>query len=246
MLHAKEWSGKLEKDILLARDTLVVAFVAQGYNVVVDDTNLDPKHESRIRELVKDKATVQVRFFDVPVETCVSRDLQRNNGKVGRRVIEDMFRRFIYNPSNTPKVVHNPSLPYAIICDVDGTLAHMSGRGPYDSSKYDTDVVDQAVKSIVNSYYRDSSYEVLITSGREEKYQQVTSEWLVRNGVSFSRLIMRPTGDNRQDAIVKKELYEKHIKDKYNILFVLDDRNRVVDMWREQGLKCLQVARGDF
>lgn len=54
-------------------------------------------------------------------------------------------------------------------------------------------------------------------------------------------------GDNRKDSIVKRELYEKYIEGKYLIRFVLDDRNQMVDMWRnELGLKCLQVAEGNF
>lgn len=57
---------------------------------------------------------------------------------------------------------------------------------------------------------------------------------------------MRPEGDERKDSIVKQEIYEKYIKDRYNVRFVLDDRNQVVDMWREVGLKVLQVAPGDF
>ena len=63
-------------------------------------------------------------------------------------------------------------------------------------------------------------------------------------------LLMRSDGDNRSDYIVKKEIYEQNIRDWQDVLFVLDDRNSkkcpVVDMWREQGLTCFQVAEGDF
>jgi len=57
---------------------------------------------------------------------------------------------------------------------------------------------------------------------------------------------MRKTGDSRKDSIVKREIFEEHIKGKYRIQFVLDDRNQVVEMWRQLGLTCLQVAEGDF
>ena len=59
-------------------------------------------------------------------------------------------------------------------------------------------------------------------------------------------LIMREKGDRRGDQITKKELYERYIKDNYNVLCVFDDRQKVVDMWREQGLLCCQVAKGDY
>lgn len=51
---------------------------------------------------------------------------------------------------------------------------------------------------------------------------------------------------NRKDVVIKRELFDRYIRDNYQVLFVLDDRNQVVDMWRELGLKCLQVAPGDF
>ena len=57
---------------------------------------------------------------------------------------------------------------------------------------------------------------------------------------------MRKTGDNRKDCVVKREIFDAEIKDKYYIKFILDDRNQVVDMWRKMGLTCLQVADGDF
>jgi adenylate cyclase class IV len=57
---------------------------------------------------------------------------------------------------------------------------------------------------------------------------------------------MRKTGDNRPDNIVKKEIFDSNIKNNYYIEFVLDDRNKVVKMWRELGLTCLQVADGNF
>ena len=57
---------------------------------------------------------------------------------------------------------------------------------------------------------------------------------------------MRKNGYNKKDSIVKKEIFDEYIKDKYYVEFILDDRNQVVDMWREMGLTCLQVAEGNF
>ena len=53
-------------------------------------------------------------------------------------------------------------------------------------------------------------------------------------------------GNKLDDTIIKKDIYEQWIKPRFNVRFVLDDRDRVVKMWREQGLKVLQVAEGDF
>ena len=133
----------------------------------------------------------------------------------------------------------------AIVVDVDGTLAHMVDRSPYDPSLYHTDVIDEVVRDLANSYYL-SGHKVVICSGRDDTYRDATLKWLKDNHVLCSELLMRKAGDKREDSIVKNELYIEHIKPNYNVLFVLDDRNRVVKMWRENGLKCFQVAEGDF
>jgi hypothetical protein len=57
---------------------------------------------------------------------------------------------------------------------------------------------------------------------------------------------MRAEGDTRKDSIIKEEIYRAEIENKYNVLFVLDDRNQVVELWRRLGLTCLQVAEGNF
>jgi hypothetical protein len=57
---------------------------------------------------------------------------------------------------------------------------------------------------------------------------------------------MRKLNDNRPDDIIKKELYDQYIKGKYFVKFVLDDRDSVVRMWRNEGLLCLQVYYGNF
>lgn len=58
-------------------------------------------------------------------------------------------------------------------------------------------------------------------------------------------LYMRPEGDKRKDSIIKYEILQNLIKENF-IAYVLDDRNQVVKMWREAGLRCLQVQEGNF
>ena len=87
---------------------------------------------------------------------------------------------------------------------------------------------------------------VIILSGRKSECEESTKEWLEKNHINYNELYMRADWDNREDSIIKRELYIEHIEGKYNVDFVLDDRNRVVRMWRELGLKCLQVEYGAF
>jgi hypothetical protein len=83
-------------------------------------------------------------------------------------------------------------------------------------------------------------------SGRDGSCRDITIKWLEDNNIKYDSLLMRAESDFRKDSIVKKELFDNHIKNKYFIEYVLDDRNQVVDMWRDMGLKCLQVQEGNF
>lgn len=134
----------------------------------------------------------------------------------------------------------------AIICDIDGTLAHMQDRSPYDWDKVGDDVVDKTIKEILRTFYSTSEYDIILISGRDDVCKQITERWLDKNYIFYDGLYMRKHNDNRPDEVIKKEIYDKHIKDEYDVEFVLDDRNKVVKMWRGLGLKCLQVAEGDF
>lgn len=133
----------------------------------------------------------------------------------------------------------------AIIVDIDGTLAKMNGRGPFEWLRVGEDKVKEPVKMIVNLYFEKGR--VIIFSGRDEVCRPQTEQWLSDNGIRYNRLLMRPEGNNEKDSIIKRRLYDNNIAGNYDIDFVLDDRNQVVDMWRKDlGLTCLQVDYGDF
>lgn len=89
-------------------------------------------------------------------------------------------------------------------------------------------------------------FHIIYVSGRPEDYREETLEWLKRHDLNSGPLFMRLPKDYRKDAIVKEEIYRKNIEPFYDVLFCLDDRQQVVDMWREIGLVCLQCAPGDF
>ena len=89
-------------------------------------------------------------------------------------------------------------------------------------------------------------YKILFVSGREDTCEDVTREWLRLNCPPYLFLHMRKAKDFREDSVVKREIYENLIEPFFDVVLVFDDRNQVVDMWREIGLKCLQVQEGDF
>ena len=131
-----------------------------------------------------------------------------------------------------------------IICDLDGTLAHITGdnpRTPYDASRAMEDTLDDAVSNIVSMAYG-HGYKVVIVTGRSDKDLEVTKEWLAFHGVDYDEIYFRGQGDNRPDTIVKEEIYEVNILGRYQVKYVIDDRPSVCRMWRSKGLKVLQVG----
>lgn len=152
--------------------------------------------------------------------------------------------RYIKPPQQV--IEYDDSKEECIIVDIDGTLAHIvNGRSPYDASRAMEDELDDAVGVITAMAYQ-NGYKVIILTGRSAEHKQVTIDWLEENGVPYDEIYTRADGDTREDSIVKEELFRTHVEPRFNVKFVLDDRNRVVNMWRRIGLKCLQVAEGNF
>ena len=243
MLHDGKHTKGNEKQVLRLRDAMVADCLHNGRNVVVDDTNLNPIHEQVLRGIAEQfKASFEVKFFDTPPSLCIERDLQRPVS-VGSKVIMQMYNQYLRKTAKAP--VWDGNLQDAILCDIDGTLAHMGSRSPYDWKKVGEDTRDVAVADILAHY--NGELHIVLLSGRDSVCRQETIDWLNRYAIPYDMLLMRAEGDNRKDNIVKRELYEQHIAGKFNVFFVLDDRQQVVDMWRnELGLKCLQVAEGNF
>lgn len=133
----------------------------------------------------------------------------------------------------------------AIICDIDGTLADMGKRKPYDFDKVDQDQVKHATAEAVRVFHN-AGYRIILFSGREDSSKIKTLSWLKQNDIPFHELYMRKSRDMRKDAVIKKELYEAHVLNRYDVLLVLDDRDQVVKMWRDLGLTCFQVDYGNF
>ena len=241
MLDNSQWSKNNEKFVLQIRDMIVTEALKWWNHVIIDDTNFHEKHEDSMREIAKGHdARVEVVNFDTPLEECIQRDLKRHNS-VWEAVIRNMYNQYIRKEN---PVIQDISLPHAILVDVDGTLAHMWDRGPYDTSKYSEDTVDTHIRYLVNTLSL-AQNKIIICSWREDTYREITEKRLKDNWIPYDGIYMRPAGDKREDSIIKREILEKIVKE-YYVVCVFDDRNRVVEMWRDAGLKCLQVADGNF
>ncbi len=239
------WSRDTEKFVLRVRDSIIAAALDNGKHVIVDDTNFAPKHEAHLKQMAKaHDAEFVVRNFEASVEDCIERDLKRSRS-VGERVIRKMYNDYL-RPA-VEKIEPDYSLPWCIICDLDGTLAHLNGRNPYDASTCEQDELCLPVFSVIHAVHANCGDDIIFMSGREDKYREQTERWLMGHyAITPLHIYMRSAGDMRKDSIIKRELYEAHVKGKYNVRFVLDDRNQVVELWRSLGLTCFQVAEGDF
>ena len=241
MLHHGAWTRGNENIVLEVRDRLIITALQAKQNVIVDDTNFAPKHLQRINEIAAQyKATVEVIDVNTPVNVCIERDSKRLN-PVGRNVILKMWRDYIKPTIQPPP--YNPVLSDAVICDLDGTLSLLNGRNPYDASTCADDKLNGPVAFALNQHFNHEQV-VLLVSGREDKYFPQTEQFLTKHRVRFHKLWMRSSGDNRADTIVKREIYDNHIANKYNVVTVYDDRPCMVRMWREMGLFCFDVGDG--
>lgn len=237
--------------------TLIGKAIERGESIVVDNTNLNQRTVNEYQRIAEHAG---YEFSALTVQTpwteCILRDLDRKNkGEryVGRSVI---FRMAVESGRvESTKEDFTLAGKHVVIFDIDGTLANtdhrqhfMTGekkdwKGFFENMSNDTpyeDIVALAVDAAAQSNV------VLIVSGRPEKYRRETEEWLDRYRVPYAFLFMRGFNDNRQDNIVKEEIYRKYIEPFFNVKYVYDDRQQVVDMWRRIGLRCLQVAPGDF
>jgi hypothetical protein len=137
------------------------------------------------------------------------------------------------------------------VFDVDGTLALMDGRSPFDWSRVGEDTPNPPAVEMANALWR-AGHMIVVVSGRMDSCRAETEEWLDRYGVQYNSLFMRATGDVRKDSEVKAELLGQIIRhyllvgDPATNIRVVDDRRQCVDMWRRLGLFCAQVAPGEF
>ncbi|MFD0555588.1 hypothetical protein FB566_0795 [Stackebrandtia endophytica] len=134
----------------------------------------------------------------------------------------------------------------AVIVDIDGTVAIRGDRSPYDESRVGWDSPNPTVIAVVAALH-DAGHAIVFVTGRTSGCRLDTTKWLQAHvPVPYELLLMRRPGDQRPDQTIKRELYTRSIRPRYRVLCVLDDRDRVVKMWRGLGLTVLQVAEGDF
>jgi predicted kinase len=266
MFDASVFSKGNENFVLSIRDHAIKEALSSGYNVICDDTNFGNKHVNTFQKIVDDfnasqiaeakeknkKSYFQVKlvhkdFTDVPLKTCIERDSKRDGIKcVGEKVIRRMYNQFLrYEKEAINYIPYDSNKPNCIIVDIDGTFSEVGDRSPYDAAKaLETDSVNTSVLFLLKAMY-EKEVDIIFVTGRNIKYSEVTSQLIERDWKYSYQLYMRPS-DDMPDTDVKRDIFNNSIKDVYNVLFVLEDRSRVVEMYRDLGVRCFQVAPGDY
>lgn len=257
------WVPDREKLVTEAKANMITFALITGYDVVVDNMNLNPKEDTWIRTLCtnieKDKGIhidIEYKDFFIPVEECIHRDAMRPN-PIGEKVIKDTWRRYRtfiiqqnINEMLSKRPEHVDGARPAILVDMDATLClNTTGRPYYGEGAAEgmlNDIAVEGICNLVKSLYEKRT--IFIITGREGTPEiiEATKKWLDSNSIKVDGLFFRPVKDYSPGAECKKKIYEDNIKGKYNVEFVLDDNYKCVEMWREQGLVCLQPNEGKF
>lgn len=261
-----------EQRVTEVQNILIDEGLRVGENVIVSDMNLRNQYVKRLIEKAWAFNTDYVihDLTNVDVEECVKRDMRRMKaGKrgVGEEVIRSTYEKFVKGrpyplpvqftgaiiPNERAWKLYTPDVtkPRAIIVDIDGTVARMVGRGPFDEHLVHLDELVQSVADMVAQAAL-SGVKIIFMSGRTDGCYDETWDWLVNKMpwlhlVDFELHMRRSVEDRgRADDIVKHEMFWREVAHRYNVLYCIDDRNKVVKMWRAIGLTCAQVAEGDF
>jgi predicted kinase len=272
MLFDGVWTPKLEGLVKKAEVAAVKVGLDAGYDMIVDDTNLHPGTQEMWKQLAREtEIPLEVHVMDTPFEECVRRDEDRMGKEhVGRAVIERQFLQSgratfpkdkkivlvdvdgtladctdIRSPFDESKV--HLDKPHKVVCQWVRNLVHWTGYCvecfksiPYTAS--DGFVPGDCVCTEPTAA---PEYSVVIVSGRHDTCGDSTVRWLMSNGITFDHIFMRRGGDNRPDTIIKQEILDAILKyvEKEQIAFVIDDRPKVIQMWKDNGLT-VYPARG--
>ena len=241
----------------------VLTLLKSDTNVIIDATNTSLRTIQDMIHTYTEYADISFKVFNLPVNELVKRCDKRyeETGKfISKSVVErnvanlkHTLENFDFAPiprkvqvTTTSYATQDKNLPKAVICDLDGTLSLLNGRDPYSAATCDNDLLNEPVATALKMA-KQQGYQVILLSGREDKFREPTVRFLDKHQIGYDLLLMRTCNDFRKDNIIKRELFEGEIQGKYFVEFLLDDRNQVVDMWRKDlHLPCFQVNYGDF
>lgn len=241
----EKWNFKWEKEVDALVDAGIAHAVENNYNIMCSDTNLNKDRREALASRLKALGYgIEYHVFGngTTLDELWLHDRYRIHS-VGHSTIAKQYSQFRKEyPKYQLKDVTGK--PEAIIFDVDGTLANMSDRSPFDWMRVGEDTPNELLFISMIAYF-ESAYHIIVMSGRDEVCRDITKSWIIENAIKFGcncnfkfDLHMRKQDDQRKDTIVKSELFFEHVDGNYNVVGVYDDRPSVLtNVWMEMQFK---------
>lgn len=259
--RGKYWIEEQENYISDIEEFEIRSAIKHGLSPIIDATNLNPKTIDKWEKLSVELGVDLEKIFlpYIPFAEALARDIKRGQegGRaVGEKTLRSFYKRYYWDqyekemygdkyPSSDP----DNSLPPAVIFDLDFTIMYRQNRGPFEYAKADTDKVDPKAKWMIQRWI-DDGITIIFLTGRDITDTSIkaiqTALGIDRikklSGAYFPYEIFgRNEGDRRSSVIVKKELYEKEVEGKYNVLMAFDDDQEVVNMYKSKGIFASKV-----
>lgn len=220
-----------EDEVTKIQEQMVMDAHGKGQDVIISDTNINPNTRNKWIALLSELGyEVEIKEFPITLEQAYKRDSLRANG-VGQNVIYSQYQKW-HEYKGRKTYYGDVSLPKAVIFDIDGTIAQMTGRSPFAWDKVDTDSPRGLIIEMARGYMN-LDYEIIVVSGRDGSCKGLTEEWMTKYQMPYAEFFIRLEGDTRKDTIVKEEIFWDKIANDYNVVGVVDDRPSVLRMWHE-------------
>lgn len=259
------WVVEREPLVSEMKQYLTQAAMDRGYDIVIDNMNLNPKEVKSWKRAVElnnenpdgYKYEIEFKDFFIPLEECIRRDAMRPN-PIGEKVIRETWKRYKHfiQTTEVERYVNNlikedESKPYCLVVDMDSTLCFNTTKRPWygegAAEGMINDVPNMGVLRLVEQWTKSGSTaytnNLIIATGRDTSQEEVTKQWLAKYNIYPQEFYFRKQGDYRKGVEVKKEQIEK-ILEKYNVVAIIDDCEPIVNMYREMGLTVLQPNKG--
>ena len=238
-------------------------------NILIDRMNFSKEQRAKFLKPAKELGyCTEIVVLHECQKVCLERAIVRENHetikdeKSARSALNLFFSKYERVQNDEADVVTRkwPAVwkEMVIVVDMDNTLSDATHREHFlQGAKKDwksfflnmvNDPVNLWCKMLIIGMNATQEVKTVICSARPDDYRKQTSEWLQEHDIEHKDLFMRRRGDFRKDSIIKEIIYEFEIKSQYHVLFVVDDRKDVVNMWRSHGETVLDCAgeKGNF
>ena len=254
----KYWVTSRENLVSSIKKNMAEEAINRGYDIVVDNMNLNPKEILFWKDMVKmanmdpDGYQYEIEFKDffIPLEECIRRDAMRPN-PIGEKVIRETWKRYKHfiQTTGVENYVNNlrkyTGKPKCIVIDMDSTMCFNTTKRPWfgdgAAEGMINDVPNTGMCDMIRQLQED--FVIIVATGRDTTQEEVTKQWLAKQGINPDEFYFRTKGDFRKGVVVKKEQIEA-ILEKYDIVAIFDDCEPIVNMYREMGLTVLQSNKG--